>query len=152
MVSIVKSSFLPFVCDSLLTISTLDSYKHFPPHIKSLINDLSSGEEVITTLRSYIPCLSSDISLYYIYLNFGYSPEHGSFLTPPVAADLIPYIFKEYHSSISEPEEKCNKSISEVKKVFLDTFYANDLQVLTDPAEFDLLDLNDSGHISLQSI
>ena len=133
-------------------VSTLEAYKHFPLHIKHLLSDLHSGGELISILSSYIPCLRSDLSLYYIYLNFGYSPEHGSFLSLPQAPDLISCICKEYHTSIPEVEDRCSKIISDVKKEFLNTFYAYDLQELADPAELDLMEFSESKQESLQSL
>lgn len=124
-------------------VSTLEPYKHFPSHIKCLLSDLSSGKEVISILSSYIPSLSSDINLYYIFLHFGYSPEHGNFLSPPSAPDMVSYITKEYHGANTDIEEACNKSVIEVKKEFLDTFYSKALQELTDPSDIDLTECQD---------
>lgn len=121
-------------------VSALDPYKHYPPHIKSLITELTSGCEVISTLSNYIPILSADISLYYIFLHFNYSPEHGNFLSPPSTTDILSCIEKEYHSSLPEIEEVCSKLVIDVKKEFLNTFFMNELQNLTDPADLDLVE------------
>ena len=99
-------------------VSTLETYKHFPDHIRHLLYDLSSEGEVVSILNTYIPYLTSDTSLYFIYLNFGFSPEHGGFLAPPNSSDIISCIAKEYHSSIPELEENCSKIISDVKNEF----------------------------------
>lgn len=117
-------------------VSTLEAYKHFPPHIKHLISDLSRGGEVISVLSSYVPYLTSDVSLYYIFLSFGYSPEHGSFLSPPHVSDIISHLSKEYHTA--DLEDSCTKLTSDIKKEFLHTFYACDLQELAGPSELDL--------------
>lgn len=126
-------------------VSTLEAYKHYPSHIKSLITELTSGCEVISTLSNYIPILSSDISLYYIFLHFNYSPEHGNFLSPPHTAELVSCIEKEYHSSLPEIEEVCSKLVIDVKKEFLNSFYRKDLQNLTDPADLDLVEKRQSS-------
>ena len=121
-------------------VSTLDLCKYFPDHIKHLLSDLSHECEIVSILTTYIPYLASDASLYYIYLGFGYSPEHGGFLTAPNATELISYIIKEYNPSMPELEENNSKIISNIKKEFLNSFYAYDLQDLTDPAELDLIE------------
>ena len=145
-----KHSIIPNNLNNM--VSTLEAYKHFPQHIKHLLSDLHSGGDLISILSSYIPCLKSDLSLYYIYLNFGYSPEHGSFLSLPQVSDLISCICKEYHASIPEAEDRCSKVISDMRKEFLSTFYAYDLQELVDPAELDLMEFSEAKQESLQSL
>jgi E2F/DP family winged-helix DNA-binding domain/Transcription factor DP len=126
-----------------LMVSVIDHHKHFPSHIKNLLTDLINGEEVIRALIFYKPYLVSDISLYNIYLKFGYSPEHGNFLGTPNISDLIRYIRHDYQTLVIDIEENCSKSVSILKKEFLRTFYFNDIQLLSNPTELDLTESKD---------
>lgn len=120
--------------------SSADRHKHYPIHIRNLITELKSGGDIISILSSYIPLLTSDMSLYYIFIQYNYSPEHGNFLSPPNSSDLITSIEKEYHSSLPDIEELCSKLVIDVKKVFLSSFISQDLQLLSDPSELDLVE------------
>lgn len=121
-------------------VSTLESHKHLPSHIKQLISELGSGGEVIGILSRYIPYLASDTTLYYIFLHFGYSPEHGNFFSPPSVSELITNISKEYHSNLPEIEESFNKTVTEIRKEFLKSFQSRALIELAEPSELDLVE------------
>ena len=116
----------------------MEEVNHYPLHIKHLLSDLKSSPDILGVLNSYIPCLSGDSTLYFIFLSLGYSPETGNFSRVPSVQEAVTSIENEYKDplsadfsnlpNLSNPPSYSNS----VKQEFLRTFYQNGIQELSE--------------------
>ena len=58
-------------------------WQEYPAHIKYLIEDLESSEEILPVLRKYLTTLPTDPVLSEIFANLGYEELSESFVRVP---------------------------------------------------------------------
>ncbi len=122
----------------------------FPQHITSLMAELNSCEDPISTLKSSSHLLQSDMALYNIYLSLSYNPVTGDFSSPPSLEEVLSKLRSEY----SEPEFRAfhdmkltgySKLLSDgnrnMKEEFLKTFLDSQLDLYSHPAAVGLEDI-----------
>ncbi|CAG9312264.1 Dp_1 [Blepharisma stoltei] len=127
----------------------MDPSKYYPAHIKSLIKDLQNCSDPSEILKNYISHLSSDTSLFYIFLNLGYMPHQGTFNKSITANDVLSQVSSEYQDPIQNELESITPKSNQysptsweisrgVKDEFLKTFYENRIYDISEPCELGL--------------
>lgn len=128
----------------------MSSSHNCPPHIKSLIQDIRTSQDTSKILKKYISFLGSDTTLFYIYINLGYSPEYGYFLKTPSQADVLIQINKEFQDPLqneldfisSQTSALSGDSGNVIRQEFLKTFYENHIYDISEPNEIGLKEDN----------
>ncbi|CAG9331680.1 Dp_5 [Blepharisma stoltei] len=139
----------------------MDQSKYYPAHIKSLIKDLQNSHDTSDVLKSYIPHLSSDTSLYYIFLNLGYLPHQGAFNKPLTVIDVIAQITSEYQDPMQDELGSITPSSSQyspkpwdisrgVREEFLKTFYENRIYDISEAYDLGLRNYDESDPLDFE--
>ena len=71
-------------------------WNEYPPHIKYLIEDLESNEEILSVLMKYITTLPTDPILSEIFKNLGYAESTETFMRVPLLEEALRYIHNYY--------------------------------------------------------
>lgn len=127
----------------------MEQTKYYPPHIKSLIKELQNSHDPSEILKNYLYMLSSDSSLYYIFINLGYQPQLGTFNKPLTACDVIAQISSEYQDPLQNELGSITPRSSQyspkpwdvsrgIKDEFLKTFLENRIQDISEAYELGL--------------
>ena len=131
------------------------SYWHeYPPHIKYLIEDLESSEEILPVLKKYITTLPTDPVLTEIFVNLGYEESSDSFSRVPDMQEALNSIRNYYDSYQPDEYEYLNDTWDVnrgIKEEFLKTYYDNKVQDLSEAIDLGLSPL-DSDERSLNSL
>lgn len=117
------------------------NWREYPPHIKYLIEDLESCEEILPVLKKYISTLPTDSILSEIFRNLGYDEAIESFIYAPNISEALALLRNYYDSYQSDPYDYLNESwdvTRGIKEEFLKTYYDNKMQDLSEAIDLGL--------------